>query len=118
MKASRNLLVIVSLVFTAVALMAAAIRPCQLFVRQRDRDLIGRDTGLGFRKAAAPHRRLDRIDRKCRYRESAGEAVGNCALAGAGQSGDHNELLRCHRLAQNLQYKGYSPGACALIASA
>src|ERR1700742_125857 len=86
----------------------------KLLVRQRGRDLIGRDTGLGFRKAAAPHRRLDRIDRKYRYRQSAGETVGNGALAGAGQSGDHNELLRRHRLAQDLRYKGYSPGACAL----
>ena len=40
----------------------------QMFIRQRYRDVIGRDAGLGFGKAAAPHRGLDRVDREYRHR--------------------------------------------------
>ena len=43
----------------------------QLFVRQRGRDFIGRDAGLIPCDSIAPHGRLDRIDRKYRYRQTA-----------------------------------------------
>ena len=69
----------------------------QMFVRQRDRHAVGRDAGFSPGEAAAPHRRLDRIDREQRYRQAAGKTFRHRALAGTGKAGKYNELLRCHR---------------------
>ena len=40
----------------------------QMLVRQRYRDVIGRDACLSLGKATAPHRGFDRIDREHRQR--------------------------------------------------
>jgi len=69
----------------------------QMLVRQCDRDLLGGDAGFSLGKAAAPHRRLDRIDREYRYRQMAGDAFRQRAFAGTGQAGQNDELLHGRR---------------------